>query len=127
MIDVELMAYEQLNTIPGVKWSVGFPQSFEDIDSGMGCITQVDNSVNTTTSSGIDRISNIAAQVQTWAKTPERRNELNSLIDVEMAGIGLKRGTPNHLTEIQPDETPLYRAVLLYSGAHDNKTGRIYF
>lgn len=127
MVDVELMVYPLLNeNVSSVVWSTGYPQSFDKIDNGIGCIIQQDNSVKTTTSSAIDRISSIAVQIQTWAKTPERRNELDSLIDTQLTGLGLKRGTPGHLTETQPNQTTLYRSILLYSGSYDNKMEQIY-
>jgi len=128
MVDVELMVYPVLDEkVPHVTWSVGFPQCFDEIGNGIGSIIQMDNSVKTSTSSGIDRISNIAVQIQTWTKTPERRNELDGLIEAQMLSLGLKRGTPAHLTETRPDEMTLFRSVLLYSGSYDNKTEKIYF
>ena len=96
------------------------------MDDGLGSIKQVDNSVRTSTSSGIDRISNVAVQVQVWSPTPERRNELDRSIDSALAALGTPRSTLNHLEEILPGEIPAYRSVLLYSGAYDNVTKQFY-
>ena len=112
--------------LPAIKWSVGFPQDFRVLDDGLGSIKQVDNSVRTSTSSGIDRISNVAVQVQVWSPTPERRNELDRSIDSALAALGTPRSTLNHLEEILPGEIPAYRSVLLYSGAYDNVTKQFY-
>ena len=127
MIDTEQTVYDILTAaLPAVKWSVGFPQDFRVLDDGLGSIKQMDNSVRTSTSSGIDRISNVAVQVQVWAPTPERRNELDRAIDAALATLGLPRSTLNHLEEILPGAIPAYRSVLLYSGAYDNVTKQFY-
>lgn len=127
MIDMEQTAYDILTVaLPDVKWSVGFPQDFRSLGGGLGCIKQMDNSVRVSTSSGIDRISNVAVQVQAWSPTPEWRNELDREIDAALATLGLPRSTLNHLEEILPGEMPAYRAVLLYSGAYDNVTKQFY-
>ena len=127
MIDTEQTVYDILTAaLPAVKWSVGFPQDFRVLDDGLGSIKQMDNSVRTSTSSGIDRISNVAVQVQVWAPTPERRNELDRAIDAALTALGLPRSTLNHLEEILPGEIPAYRSVLLYSGAYDNVTKQFY-
>lgn len=66
MIDMEQTVYDILIVaLPGMKWSVGFPQDFRALGDGLGSIKQADNSVRTSTSSGVDRISNVAVQVQT--------------------------------------------------------------
>lgn len=127
MIDTEQTVYDILTAaLPAVKWSVGFPQDFRVLDDGLGSIKQMDNSVRTSTSSGIDRISNVAVQVQVWAPTPERRNELDRAIDAALTALGLPRSTLNHLEEILPGAIPAYRSVLLYSGAYDNVTKQFY-
>lgn len=127
MIDMEQTVYDILTTaLPGMKWSVGFPQDFRALGEGLGSIKQMDNTVRTSTSSGIDRISNVAVQVQVWALTPERRNELDREIDAALSTLGVPRSTLNHLEEILPGEIPAYRSVLLYSGAYDNVTKRFY-
>ena len=127
MIDMEQTIYDILTAaLPAIKWSVGFPQDFRVLDDGLGSIKQVDNSVRTSTSSGIDRISNVAVQVQVWSPTPERRNELDRSIDSALAALGTPRSTLNHLEEILPGEIPAYRSVLLYSGAYDNVTKQFY-
>lgn len=127
MIDMEQTVYDILTAaLPAVKWSVGFPQDFRVLDDGLGSIKQMDNSVRTSTSSGIDRISNVAVQVQVWAPTPERRNELDRAIDAALTALGLPRSTLNHLEEILPGAIPAYRSVLLYSGAYDNVTKQFY-
>lgn len=127
MIDMEQTVYDILTTtLTGMKWSVGFPQDFRVLDDGLGSIKQMDNSVRTSTSSGIDRISNVAVQVQTWTSTPERRNELDRAIDAALTALGLPRSTLNHLEEILPGAIPAYRSVLLYSGAYDNVTKQFY-
>ena len=127
MIDMEQTVYDILTTtLTGMKWSVGFPQDFRVLDDGLGSIKQMDNSVRTSTSSGIDRISNVAVQVQVWAPTPERRNELDRAIDAALTALGLPRSTLNHLEEILPGASPAYRSVLLYSGAYDNVTKQFY-
>ena len=65
MIDMEQTVYDILTVaLPGMKWSVGFPQDFRALGEGLGSIKQMDNTVRTSTSSGIDRISNVAVQVQ---------------------------------------------------------------
>lgn len=90
MIDMEQTVYDILTTtLPGMKWSVGFPQDFRVLGDGLGSIKQMDNSVRTSTSSGIDRISNVAVQVQVWAPTPERRNELDREIATVLASLGI--------------------------------------
>ena len=128
MVDAELMLYQKLSTsIPDVTWTVGFPQEITAVGAGQGCIIQQDNAAAVSTSSGIDRISRIAVQIQTWALTPERRNELDESIDTAISEMKLRRGPVNHMTEPMDDQTPVYRSVLLYSGLHDNKTGQIYF
>lgn len=127
MIDMEQTVYDILTTaLPGMKWSVGFPQDFRVLDDGLGSVKQMDNSVRTSTSSGVDRISNVAVQVQVWTSTPERRNELDRAIDTALAALGLPRSTLNHLEEMLPGEMPAYRSVLLYSGAYDNVTKQFY-
>ena len=127
MIDMEQTVYDILTTtLTGRTWSVGFPQDFRVLDDGLGSIKQMDNSVRTSTSSGIDRISNVAVQVQVWAPTPERRNELDRAIDAALTALGLPRSTLNHLEEILPGAIPAYRSVLLYSGAYDNVTKQFY-
>lgn len=127
MIDMEQTVYDILTVaLPGMKWSVGFPQDFRALGEGLGSIKQMDNTVRTSTSSGIDRISNVAVQVQVWALTPERRNELDREIDAALATLGLPRSTLNHLEEMLPGEIPAYRSVLLYSGAYDNATKQFY-
>lgn len=127
MIDMEQTVYDILIVaLPGMKWSVGFPQDFHALGDGLGSIKQADNSVRTSTSSGIDRISNVAVQVQVWAPTPERRNELDRAIDAALTALGLPRSTLNHLEEILPGAIPAYRSVLLYSGAYDNVTKQFY-
>lgn len=127
MIDMEQTVYDILTAaLPAIKWSVGFPQDFRVLDDGLGSIKQMDNSVRTSTSSGIDRISNVAVQVQVWAPTPERRNELDRAIDAALTALGLPRSTLNHLEEILPGAIPAYRSVLLYSGAYDNVTKQFY-
>ena len=127
MIDMEQTIYDILTAaLPAIKWSVGFPQDFRVLDDGLGSIKQVVNSVRTSTSSGIDRISNVAVQVQVWSPTPERRNELDRSIDSALAALGTPRSTLNHLEEILPGEIPAYRSVLLYSGAYDNVTKQFY-
>ena len=127
MIDMEQTVYDILTTtLTGMKWSVGFPQDFRVLDDGLGSIKQMDNSVRTSTSSGIDRISNVAVQVQVWAPTPERRNELDRAIDAALTALGLPRSTLNHLEEILPGAIPAYRSVLLNSGAYDNVTKQFY-
>ena len=127
MIDMEQTVYDILTTaLPGMKWSVGFPQDFRVLGDGLGSIKQMDNSVRASTSSGVDRISNVAVQVQIWASTPERRNELDRSIDSALVTLGLPRSTLNHLEEILPGEMPAYRSVLLYSGAYDNVTKQFY-
>lgn len=127
MIDMEQTVYDILTTtLTGMKWSVGFPQDFRALGDGLGSIKQADNSVRTSTSSGVDRISNVAVQVQTWTSTPERRNEFDRAIDAALATLGLPRSTLNHLEEILPGEIPAYRSVLLYSGAYDNVTKQFY-
>ena len=127
MIDMEQTVYDILTTtLTGMKWSVGFPQDFRVLDDGLGSIKQMDNSVRTSPSSGIDRISNVAVQVQVWAPTPERRNELDRAIDAALTALGLPRSTLNHLEEILPGAIPAYRSVLLYSGAYDNVTKQFY-
>lgn len=127
MIDMEQTVYDILIVaLPGMKWSVGFPQDFRALGDGLGSIKQMDNSVRTSTSSGIDRISNVAVQVQVWAPTPERRNELDRAIDAALTALGLPRSTLNHLEEILPGAIPAYRSVLLYSGAYDNVTKQFY-
>jgi len=127
MIDMEQTVYDILTTtLTGMKWSVGFPQDFRVLDDGLGSIKQMDNSVRTSTSSGIDRISNVAVQVQVWAPTPERRNELDRAIDAALTALGLPRSTLSHLEEILPGAIPAYRSVLLYSGAYDNVTKQFY-
>ena len=127
MIDMEQTVYDILTTtLTGMKWSVGFPQDFRVLDDGLGSIKQMDYSVRTSTSSGIDRISNVAVQVQVWAPTPERRNELDRAIDAALTALGLPRSTLNHLEEILPGAIPAYRSVLLYSGAYDNVTKQFY-
>lgn len=127
MIDMEQTVYDILTTtLTGMKWSVGFPQDFRALGDGLGSIKQMDNSVRTSTSSGVDRISNVAVQVQTWTSTPERRNEFDRAIDAALATLGLPRSTLNHLEEILPGEIPAYRSVLLYSGAYDNVTKQFY-
>lgn len=127
MIDMEQTVYDILTAaLPTVKWSVGFPQDFRALGEGLGSIKQMDNTVRTSTSSGIDRISNVAVQVQVWALTPERRNELDREIDAALSTLGLPRSTLNHLEEMLPGEIPAYRSVLLYSGAYDNATKQFY-
>ncbi len=127
MIDMEQTVYDILTTtLPGMKWSVGFPQDFRMLGNGLGSVKQMDNSVRTSTSSGIDRISNVAVQVQVWTSTPERRNELDRAIDMALVTLGLPRSALNHLEEILPGEMPAYRSVLLYSGAYDNATKQFY-
>ena len=127
MIDMEQTVYDILTAaLPAVKWSVGFPQDFRALGEGLGSVKQMDNSVRTSTSSGIDRISNVAVQVQVWAPTPERRNELDRAIDAALTALGLPRSTLNHLEEILPGAIPAYRSVLLYSGAYDNVTKQFY-
>ena len=127
MIDMEQTVYDILTTaLPGMKWSVGFPQDFRALGEGLGSIKQMDNTVRTSTSSGIDRISNVAVQVQVWALTPERRNELDREIDAALSTLGVPRSTLNHLEEMLPGEIPAYRSVLLYSGAYDNVTKQFY-
>lgn len=127
MIDMEQTVYDILTAaLPAVKWSVGFPQDFRVLGNGMGSIKQMDNSVRASTSSGIDRISNVAVQVQVWSPTPERRNELDRAIDAALSALGIPRSTLNHLEEMLPGEIPAYRSVLLYSGAYDNATKRFY-
>lgn len=127
MIDMEQTVYDILTVaLPGMKWSVGFPQDFRALGEGLGSIKQMDNTVRTSTSSGIDRISNVAVQVQVWALTPERRNELDREIDAALSALGVPRSTLNHLEEMLPGEIPAYRSVLLYSGAYDNVTKQFY-
>lgn len=127
MIDMEQTVYDILTVaLPGMKWSVGFPQDFRALGEGLGSIKQMDNTVRTSTSSGIDRISNVAVQVQVWALTPERRNELDREIDAALSTLGVPRSTLNHLEEMLPGEIPAYRSVLLYSGAYDNVTKQFY-
>ena len=127
MIDMEQTVYDILTAaLPTVKWSVGFPQDFRVLGDGLGSIKQMDNPVRTSSSSGVDRISNVAVQVQTWSPTPERRNEFDRAIDAALATLGLPRSTLNHLEEMLPGEIPAYRSVLLYSGAYDNATKQFY-
>lgn len=127
MIDMEQTVYDILTVaLPTIKWSVGFPQEFRVLGNGAGSIKQMDNSARTSTSSGIDRISNVAVQVQTWAPTPERRNELDRFVDAALANLGIPRSTLNHLEETLPGGIPAYRSVLLYSGAYDNVTKQFY-
>lgn len=127
MIDMEQTVYDILTVaLPGMKWSAGFPQDFRALGEGLGSIKQMDNTVRTSTSSGIDRISNVAVQVQVWALTPERRNELDREIDAALSTLGVPRSTLNHLEEMLPGEIPAYRSVLLYSGAYDNVTKQFY-
>ena len=127
MIDMEQTVYDILTVaLPAVKWSVGFPQGFRVLGDGLGSIKQMDNSVRTSTSSGVDRISNVAVQVQVWSPTPERRNELDREIAMAIASLGIPRSALNHLEEMLPGEIPAYRSVLLYSGAYDNTTKQFY-
>lgn len=127
MIDMEQTVYDILTVaLPAVKWSVGFPQGFRVLGDGLGSIKQMDNSVRTSTSSGVDRISNVAVQVQIWASTPERRNDLDREIDAALSALGIPRSSLNHLEEMLPGAIPAYRSVLLYSGAYDNVTKQFY-
>ena len=127
MIDMEQTVYAILTVaLPGMNGSGGFPQDFRALGEGLGSIKQMDNTVRTSTSSGIDRISNVAVQVQVWALTPERRNELDREIDAALSTLGVPRSTLNHLEEMLPGEIPAYRSVLLYSGAYDNVTKQFY-
>lgn len=46
MIDMEQTVYDILIVaLPGMKWSVGFPQDFRALGDGLGSIKQADNSV----------------------------------------------------------------------------------
>lgn len=123
MIDIEQVTYEVLSiAVPGIKWSAAYPQEFER----HGLIKQMDNSVKTTSSSLVDHFSRVAVQIQVWMTTPEGRNEVERQIDDAMLRLGLLRGTPNHLEDMQEDGTVLYRTVLLYNGVFDNNTKRFY-
>jgi len=127
MIDMEQVVMDLLKEkVPGVKWSVGYPQSFKKVVDGLGCVTQMDNSVKITTTDAVDSVSNIAVQIQTWCDTPERRNALDLEVDTAMQSIGISRSGLSHFAEPRNDETLLRRSVLLYSGAHDNKTGEYF-
>ena len=61
MIDMEQTVYDILTAaLPAVKWSVGFPQDFRALGEGLGSVKQMDNSVRTSTSSGIDKLRTVA-------------------------------------------------------------------
>lgn len=123
MIDIEQVTHDVLSvSVPAISWSSAYPQEFER----HGIITQMDNSVHTTSSKLLDHRSNIAVQIQFWVKTPEARNAVDSQVDTAMRQLGMLRSSPNHLTDIRDDGTALYRSVLLYSGVYDNNTNTFY-
>lgn len=127
MIDMEQTVLDLLKKkVPDVKWSVGYPQAVKKIGTGVGSITQMDNSVHTTTNEAVDRISSVGVQIQVWAETPERRNALDEEIDTAMQEIGITRSGLSHFAEARGDESLLFRSALMYSGAYDNKTKQFY-
>ena len=68
-------------------------------------------------SCGVDRISNVAVQVQTWTSTPERRNAFDRAIDAALATLGLPRSTLNlSLIHIYKPQCPDGRCVWLLDG-----------
>lgn len=123
MVDIEQVVYDELLlAVPGVKWSVEYPQCFER----HGVIKQMDNSVKMPSSSHPDHFSRIAVQIQVWMATPEGRNGVERQVDAAMLDLGLLRGTPAHLEDAQEDGTVLYRSVLLFNGVYDNNTKRFF-
>ena len=123
MINIEQVTYDVLSvSAPGIQWSAEYPQEF----AKHGVITQMDNSVNITSSKLLDHMSRVAVQIQFWTETPEARNIVDTQVDTAMQQIGLLRGSPNHLTDIRDDGTALYRSVLLYNGVYDNNTNTFY-
>lgn len=120
MIDMEQIAYDLLReTIPEIQWSVGWPQDFRELP--VGSINQTDNSVSVSTDVAIDRISSVAVQVQIWAASPEERNGFERRISSAFDGLGLRRGTVNHLQETYSTQITAYRSVLPFSGKYDHK------
>ncbi len=124
MLDLEQIVVNLLNPIDGIKVNAGGSQRVADKD--MVCVTQNNNAHFKATNFDRDRLISVGVKIESFCSTPERRNELDSLIDDAISAICLSCSGANHLKTIEPDQTVTFRSVMQYSGKYDTKLNLFY-
>lgn len=124
MLNLEQIVFDLLKAIPDVEINAGGSQRIVGKDTI--CITQNSNANFKPASSDRDRIISLGVKIESFCSAPERRNELDILIDEAMSAICLSRSGANHLKETAPDQTVIFRSVMQYSGKYDTKLNQFY-
>lgn len=126
MTDFEQIAFDVLSAaLTGVEIHVGVTQKYMQ-GAECICITQNDNSTHTVASGERDRIVRVGLQIQSFSRTPERRNETDRLIDSALSVLCLSRNAPNHFCDTLNDGTVIFRSVIQYGGKYDTTLRKFY-
>lgn len=124
MLNLEQIVVDLLNPISGIEVNAGSSQRVAGKDTV--CVTQNNNAHFKAANSDRDRLISVGVKIESFCSTPERRNELDSLIDDAMSAICLSCSGANHLEKIEPDQTVTFRSVMQYSGKYDTKLNQFY-
>jgi hypothetical protein len=115
-------AYPKLPAISGLTWTPGWPADFKKLPRGCFRLAGDDTGVVTTEGDGS---ANVSIYVDTWAKTPELREDYDSAVKDAMSQEGMSRGMTRHAEEQLITGITAYRSTILFLGEYDNDTGRM--
>lgn len=114
--------YPKLPVITGITWVPAWPASFETLPRGCFRLAGDDTGVVTTEGDGS---VNVSVYIDTWAKTPELREDYDSAVKDAMQAAGLSRQMTRHTEEPLITGVVAYRSTILFAGEYDINTGRM--
>lgn len=115
--------YPKLPSISGTTWRPDWPQDLTGLPRA--CYRVADDSTGIQISNYGEGSALVSYYTDTWSKTPEDRETLDSLIIDALLPHGLTRGMKRHTAEIWADGTTAYRSTILWSGEYDHSQGRM--
>lgn len=108
MIDLAPEVFGALNTIDGISFSYFYPADWNSLPAGS--FYEINNA-DYAQADGREYLSEIAYQIDIWSDNPSENARIAMLVDVELAGIGLRRETSMDLFET---ENQLHHRTMRY-------------
>lgn len=115
-------AYPKLPTIDGITWAAGWPANFDGLPRG--CFRLAGDNTGVVTTEG-DGSADVSIYIDTWAKTPEDREDYDSTVKDAFNQLGMTRVMTRHTEEPLITGVVAFRSTLLFSGEYDHDTGRM--
>lgn len=114
--------YPKLPTIAGITWTPGWPDSFETLP--LGSFRVAENSTGVVIDNG-EGSANVSVYIDTWAKTPEDRENYDSTITDAILAVGMIRRMTRQTEEIFINGTKVYRSTMIFAGEYDHAMHRM--